>query len=135
MMWHSMESLFDVETCRWAQGPENGTDFFHRCCKFNTAWRALFKLRWPDLVDCIKPVDWQQMYWEAHLQKYAHLVTQTFECLLLFVHGFYSWFSPFVMLNSCLDEAAEIALIPSFNGCIGDIQISGAKYDAFIFFW
>lgn len=64
-----------------------------RCCKFNTAWRALFKLRWPDLVDCIKPVDWQQMYWEAHLQ-------------------------------NCLDEAAEIALIPSFNGCIGDIQIS-----------
>ncbi|XP_062148827.1 uncharacterized protein LOC133857575 [Alnus glutinosa] len=64
-----------------------------RCCKFNTAWMALFKLRWPDLVDHIKPVDWQQMYWEAHLQ-------------------------------NCLDEAAEIALIPCFNGCIGDIQIS-----------
>ncbi|KAE7997929.1 hypothetical protein FH972_002517 [Carpinus fangiana] len=63
-----------------------------RYCKFNTAWRALFKLRWPDLVDHIKPVDWQQMYWEVHLQ-------------------------------NCLDEAAEIALIPSFNGCIGDIQI------------
>ncbi|KAJ1387220.1 hypothetical protein SESBI_40133 [Sesbania bispinosa] len=36
-------------------------------------------------------------------------------------------------LQDCLDEAAEIALLPSFNGFIGDIQISdgvsGLKYD------
>jgi hypothetical protein len=42
---------------------------------FNTAWRALVKLRWPDLVEQSEPVDWQQMYWEMHLQKYAHLLT------------------------------------------------------------
>ncbi|KAM3683473.1 hypothetical protein ACJW31_12G150000 [Castanea mollissima] len=62
---------------------------------FNTAWRALYKLRWPDLVEQIEPVDWQQMYWEMHLQ-------------------------------NCLDEATEIALLPSFNGCIGDIRIPDA---------
>lgn len=63
--------------------------------KFNTAWRALCKLRWRDLVEQIEPVDWQQKYWEMHLQ-------------------------------NCLDEATEIALLPSFNGCIGDIRIPDA---------
>ncbi|PPR95374.1 hypothetical protein GOBAR_AA25297 [Gossypium barbadense] len=59
---------------------------------FDTAWKALFKFRWPDLVECVKPVDWQQIYWETHVQ-------------------------------NCLDEAAEIALLPSFIGCLGEIQI------------
>ncbi|KAG2712084.1 hypothetical protein I3760_04G108300 [Carya illinoinensis] len=63
-----------------------------RYWNFNAAWKALFNLRWPDLVDQIAPVDWQQMYWETHLQ-------------------------------DCLDEAAEMALLPAFYGCIGDIQI------------
>ncbi|XP_061341481.1 uncharacterized protein LOC133287813 isoform X2 [Gastrolobium bilobum] len=68
----------------------------------NTAWQMLFKLRWPCLVNQIQPTDWQQAYWETHLQ-------------------------------NCLDEAAEIALIPSFNGYIGDIQISDSilKYIGF----
>ncbi|MCH90554.1 protein NLRC5, partial [Trifolium medium] len=60
----------------------------------NTAWQKLFKLRWPNIIDQIQPTDWQQAYWETHLQ-------------------------------NCLDEAAEIALITSFKGRIGDIQISG----------
>ncbi|WRX09807.1 Leucine-rich repeat - like 10, partial [Theobroma cacao] len=60
---------------------------------FDKAWKALFKLRWPDLVNCVQPVDWQQIYWETHVQ-------------------------------SCLDEAAELALLPSFSGCLGAIQIS-----------
>ncbi|XP_027350538.1 uncharacterized protein LOC113861736 isoform X1 [Abrus precatorius] len=59
----------------------------------NSAWERLFKLRWPDRVKQVQPTDWQQLYWENHLQ-------------------------------DCLDEAAEVALIPSFNGYIGDIQIS-----------
>ncbi|XP_057438459.1 uncharacterized protein LOC130730461 isoform X2 [Lotus japonicus] len=69
----------------------------------NAAWRNLFKLRWPDLINQIQPTDWQQAYWETHLQ-------------------------------NCLDEAAEIALIPSFNGSIGDIQISDStlKYIGFV---
>ncbi|KAK1561083.1 hypothetical protein Q3G72_034267 [Acer saccharum] len=66
-----------------------------RNCKFNSAWKTLFKMRWPHLVDQIEPVEWQLMYWEAHLQ-------------------------------NCLDEAAEFALLPSFDGFIGDIKISGA---------
>ncbi|XWS47080.1 hypothetical protein CRYUN_Cryun14cG0122600 [Craigia yunnanensis] len=60
---------------------------------FDTAWKALFKLRWPDLADRVQPVDWQQIYWETHVQ-------------------------------NCLDEAAERALLPSFSGCLGEIQIS-----------
>ncbi|KAK2363966.1 RNI superfamily protein [Trifolium repens] len=59
----------------------------------NTAWQKLFKLRWPNKIDQIQPTDWQQVYWETHLQ-------------------------------NCLDEAAEIALITSFKGRIGDIEIS-----------
>ncbi|KAJ7972552.1 Leucine-rich repeat, ribonuclease inhibitor subtype [Quillaja saponaria] len=57
------------------------------------AWKMLFKLRWPALFNHIQPIDWQQIYWETHLQ-------------------------------NCLDEAAETAVLPSFNGCIGEIQIS-----------
>lgn len=30
--------------------------------------------------------------------------------------------------NSCLDEVAEIASLPSFNGCLGEIKISGTSY-------
>ncbi|QCD97813.1 uncharacterized protein LOC114192079 [Vigna unguiculata] len=59
----------------------------------NSAWQRLFRRRWPQRVQLIPPTDWQQLYWEMHLQ-------------------------------DCLDEAAEVALLPSFNGYIGDIQIS-----------
>ncbi|XP_047154185.1 uncharacterized protein LOC124825582 [Vigna umbellata] len=59
----------------------------------NSAWQRLFHRRWPQRVQPIQPTDWQQIYWEMHLQ-------------------------------DCLDEAAEVALLPSFNGYIGDIQIS-----------
>ncbi|XP_010540943.1 PREDICTED: protein NLRC3 isoform X2 [Tarenaya hassleriana] len=36
--------------------------------KFHRAWKKLFKLRWPELVDSAKSGDWQQIYWERHLQ-------------------------------------------------------------------
>lgn len=77
---------------------------------FNKAWRTLFKSRWPELDGQIQPFawlakpglakceltsDWQQMYWETHIQ-------------------------------NCLDAAAEKALLPSFDGCIGEIKIPGA---------
>ncbi|KAI3990793.1 hypothetical protein MKX01_011701, partial [Papaver californicum] len=82
-----------------------------RYCAFNSAWESLFKSRWSEGVKQNKPTDrftaqmipkseqaslsgdWQQLYWEAHIQ-------------------------------SCLDEAAEAALLPSFDGCIGEISIS-----------
>lgn len=58
----------------------------HRCGNFNTVWRRLFKSRWPDFVKHIEVADWlaeqhgrkcdltndwQQMYWETHMQEYA----------------------------------------------------------------
>ncbi|XBI52418.1 hypothetical protein VPH35_034796 [Triticum aestivum] len=55
-----------------ADGNRRGTKR-SRCEDFNTAWQALFESRWPlhdntghdDLVT----VDWQQQYWEKHLQE------------------------------------------------------------------
>ncbi|KFK40400.1 hypothetical protein AALP_AA3G368500 [Arabis alpina] len=57
-------------------------------------WRALFTLRWPELIDRVKlPADWQQLYWEKHLQ-------------------------------NCVDEAAEVAMRPTFSGRISSINVS-----------
>jgi hypothetical protein len=40
-----------------------------------SSWKLLFKLRWPDFVDRVEsPADWQQLYWEKHLQKYANSI-------------------------------------------------------------
>lgn len=60
---------------------------------FNTVWKKLFKTRWSGFTDQIEPFDWQQLYWESHVQ-------------------------------SCLDEAAELVVLPSFRGLISDINIS-----------
>lgn len=46
----------------------------------------------------------------------------------------YLWFVLFAMSiiqNSCLDEAAEIASLPSFSKCIGEIEMSGDN-DGFV---
>ncbi|XP_021651436.2 uncharacterized protein LOC110643388 [Hevea brasiliensis] len=64
-----------------------------RSDNFSTAWKKLFKQRWPRLVDHPELVRWQHMYWQTHLQ-------------------------------NCLDEAAALASIPSFDRCIGEIKIS-----------
>uniref|UniRef100_A0A6N2KDC7 Uncharacterized protein n=2 Tax=Salix viminalis TaxID=40686 RepID=A0A6N2KDC7_SALVM len=61
---------------------------------FDSAWKALLKLRWPDICyPSETQLDWQRIYWQTHLQ-------------------------------NCLDEAAELALLPSFDGFIGEINIS-----------
>ncbi|KAK7284195.1 hypothetical protein RJT34_18936 [Clitoria ternatea] len=69
----------------------------------NSAWHKLFNLRWPHHVNQIESDDWQQLYWETHLQ-------------------------------DCIDEATEVAIIPSFSGSIGDIHISDSilKYIGFV---
>ncbi|XP_050363520.1 uncharacterized protein LOC126782339 [Argentina anserina] len=64
-----------------------------RSRKFDKAWREFYKSRWPVLGSRIETDDWQQIYWETHLQK-------------------------------CLDEVAELASLPSFDGCLGDVKIS-----------
>lgn len=38
-------------------------------------WKKLFKTRWSGVTDQIEPVDWQQRYWEAHVQGYVHLIS------------------------------------------------------------
>ncbi|KAG7579824.1 Leucine-rich repeat [Arabidopsis thaliana x Arabidopsis arenosa] len=59
-----------------------------------SSWKVLFKLRWPEFVDRVgSPADWQQLYWEKHLQ-------------------------------NCVDEAAEVALRPTFSGRICSINVS-----------
>ncbi|KAM6592060.1 hypothetical protein CsatA_014665 [Cannabis sativa] len=63
-----------------------------RISGWDKAWKYLFELRWPKLVDQNEYVDWLQIYWETHLQ-------------------------------NCLDQAAEIALLPLFDGCLGEIEI------------
>ncbi|VFQ95879.1 unnamed protein product [Cuscuta campestris] len=83
-----------------------------RHVSFQKVWETLYKARWPDcdnkyrhgqiwslhnLIKRKEPKhefthDWQQIYWETHLQ-------------------------------TCLDAAAEIALLPSFEGHIGEVKV------------
>ncbi|XP_051120794.1 uncharacterized protein LOC127244348 isoform X2 [Andrographis paniculata] len=69
----------------------------------DTAWELLYKVRWPGFgqhkrsafwlqAKYIVIDDWQQLYWETHLQ-------------------------------DCVDAIAETALLPSYDGSIGEIQI------------
>ncbi|EMS58433.1 Protein NLRC3 [Triticum urartu] len=55
-----------------ADGNRRGTKR-SRCEDFSTAWQALFESRWPlhDNTghDNLVTVDWQQLYWEKHLQE------------------------------------------------------------------
>lgn len=59
-----------------------------RWLNFEEAWKKLYEARWPSLgprslTDWLAkhngekdelPDDWQQLYWERHLQKYAYLI-------------------------------------------------------------
>ncbi|XAR61011.1 hypothetical protein NMG60_11034583 [Bertholletia excelsa] len=76
-----------------------------RFFNFDREWRKLYESQWPVLArqDCVVDwlakgvnhkfaIDWQQMFWETHLQK-------------------------------CLDKVSEIALLPSFDGCISQMRI------------
>ncbi|KAM0941958.1 putative leucine-rich repeat domain superfamily [Dioscorea sansibarensis] len=76
---------------------------------FDAVWKALFKERWPENFKRVEQInkvdgaeirssvdhenDWQQLYWETHLQ-------------------------------NCLDEAAERAMLPAFDGHIGELSVS-----------
>ena len=60
-----------------------------RWLNFEGAWKKLYEVRWGDCGAQIHSIswlakqfeakhelrdDWQQMYWERHLQKYLHLI-------------------------------------------------------------
>lgn len=127
---------------------ELGT-FFCRYLCFEEEWKNFYEARWPAFswsenfeskslarsakgneVECESANDWQQMYWEAHLQKYEHQIVY----LLVVTTILFGFSSPvilkfhFFLRNSCLDIAAEFALFPSFHGQIGEIQVPGKRF-------
>lgn len=85
---------------------ENVEGWQERYDTLDAAWHKLYRTRWPNLSQQKKAVawfdrneekyesidDWQQKYWEAHLQ-------------------------------DCVDAVAETALLPSYDGSIGEIPI------------
>ena len=86
-----------------------------------SSWKLLFKVRWPELVNSVEPsADWQQLYWEKHLQKYDTALW--FVVLLCFLPVLSFAVNP---SNSCVDEAAEVAMRPTFSGRISSIHVSG----------
>lgn len=62
---------------------------------FDAAWKALFMLRWPG--------------------DYKYLEFSAFQAQQLY------WQTH---LQDCLDEALESAMLPSFSGCLGEIEVS-----------
>lgn len=74
---------------------------------FDAAWMELFKKRWPDVFKKIKRID-NMRKWEEEI---CNLVKQdNLQQLYWEKH-----------LQCCLDEAAEKAMLPSFDGLIGAI--------------
>ncbi|KAK9146306.1 hypothetical protein Sjap_006209 [Stephania japonica] len=79
---------------------------------FNIAWETLFKSRWPEIVGAILPYDkWTKQGMKR--SRDIHIVDW---------HQMY-WEAH---LQNCLDKAAEMALLPSFDGCISDVTIPGS---------
>lgn len=62
---------------------------------FSVAWKALFMLRWPG--------------------NYKNLELDSFEARQVY------WQTH---LQDCLDKALELAMLPSFSGCLGEIEVS-----------
>ncbi|XP_011014860.1 PREDICTED: uncharacterized protein LOC105118587 isoform X2 [Populus euphratica] len=92
---HKLERDMPFKDCNDYEAPSNDDGRKRgRNGNFDSAWKALFKLRWPDrFYPSETQLDWRQIYWQTHLQ-------------------------------NCLDEAAELASLPSFDGCIGEMNVS-----------
>ncbi|XP_034902292.1 uncharacterized protein [Populus alba] len=92
---HKLETDMPFKDCNDYEAPLNDDGRKRgRNGNFDSAWKALFKLRWPDrFYPSETQLDWRRIYWQTHLQ-------------------------------NCLDEAAELALLPSFDGCIGEMNVS-----------
>lgn len=126
--------------------------YFCRYLNFEEEWKNLYEARWPAFgwrsknfrsqssarsanqkeVECESANDWQQMYWEAHLQKYEH---QMIYLLVVTSYHYFKWLQftcHFKILhflrNSCLDTAAELTLFPSFHGRISEIEVPGKRF-------
>jgi len=53
------------------------------------------------------------------------IATYSIYIFCLYLDSSSSYSSCINRINSCLDEAAELALLPSFDGCIGEMNVSG----------
>jgi hypothetical protein len=70
MPFHCLDSYESGDDCCLITGRKRA-----RNDVLGSSWKLLFKLRWPDFVDRVEsPADWQQLYWEKHLQKYANSI-------------------------------------------------------------
>ncbi|XP_048503883.1 uncharacterized protein LOC104899423 isoform X2 [Beta vulgaris subsp. vulgaris] len=94
--------------------------------KFDIAWKVLYHSRWPEAVknsqvnllswksvlECEATCDWQQKYSKTVL-----------EC-----EAVCDWQQKYweMHLQNCFDAAAERAMLPSFDGCVGEVHIPGA---------
>ena len=104
-------------------------------------WKALYKSRWSvvqkvsvdmlleDVQQDESITNWQQIYWEKHLQKYATCLSSQSLISLCFIFLIFNCIISIWHLNSCLDAAAEMVSITLFDGCLGDVEIPGN------FFW
>lgn len=108
----ALQKLQEKMPINFRDSRENAYDYTRECRKrrrydtLDAAWHKLYRTRWPNLSQQKKAVawfdrneekyesidDWQQKYWEAHLQ-------------------------------DCVDAVAETALLPSYDGSIGEIPI------------
>ncbi|KAF6144342.1 hypothetical protein GIB67_024569 [Kingdonia uniflora] len=77
---------------------------------FNTVWKTLFKSRWPEGVGEFQPVN----QWTKQCLPRLEMTGQGGDWDQIY------WGAH---LQSCLNKAAEVALLPSFNGCIGEIAV------------
>ncbi|PSR86389.1 hypothetical protein CEY00_Acc32012 [Actinidia chinensis var. chinensis] len=77
---------------------------------FDSVWRTLYESRWPCLARQNQAVDWL-----AKQNVEEHKLTNAWQQMYWEAH-----------LRCCLDAAAEIALLPSFDGRIGEVRIPDA---------
>lgn len=87
-----------------------------RAGNFNKAWRNLFKLRWPETgrrIEVIEPPDWQQIYWETHLQNCLDEVVEV---------------ASLPSFDGCLGEVKISDSLLELIGCEGDVATSTSGY-------
>ncbi|KAL3530334.1 hypothetical protein ACH5RR_009656 [Cinchona calisaya] len=110
---HNLHQSMPLNKCDDC-GPLNDKSGTHRKRKrwmnFETAWKMLYETRWPDCDSQSHPTNWLEKRNEAKDE-----ITDEWMQMYWERH-----------LQSCLDAAAEIALLPSFYGSIGVIEIPAA---------
>ncbi|XP_004290025.1 PREDICTED: protein NLRC5 isoform X1 [Fragaria vesca subsp. vesca] len=87
-----------------------------RAGDFDKAWRNLFILRWPEIgrrIEVIEPPEWQQIYWETHLQNCLDEVAEV---------------ASLPSFDGCLGEVKISDSLLELIGCEGDMATSTSGY-------